>query len=403
MKFLIVSASKERADAFSIFTKRLIAEIPQLHFLKAKEGQRDSTVSFDVGPTLADQSPSVKSVGIQGQITGSRADVIIADDIEVPKNSQTALMRDRLMQLVEEFAAILKPLPDSRILFLGTPQSEFSIYNSLANTRGYPLRVWPARVPTQAKLGSYNGRLAPFVMEMIEAGVPAGTPVDPERFGEVELLEKEGRYARSGFALQFQLDTTLSDQERYPLRLADFMVLPLNKDVAPVQLVWGSGPDQVISHLPVVGLSGDRYHRPMHVSKDFSPYTGSVLYVDPSGRGKDETGYAVVKILNGVLFLTAVGGIRGGYEPAALAVLASTAKDHKVSRIIVESNFGDGMFTQLLKPVVNRIYPCTIEEDHSVGQKERRIIDVLEDRADRLPVPDSAHPHHCGEAGPAPR
>lgn len=378
LKFLIVSASKDRADAFSIFTKRLIMEIPQLHFLRPRDDQRNSTVSFDVGPAMADQSPSVKSVGIGGQITGSRADVIIADDVEVAKNSQTALMRDRLMQLVEEFAAILKPLPDSRIIYLGTPQTEFSVYNTLANQRGYPLRVWPARVPGPEKMASYHGRLAPYIDAMIEAGAKPGTPVDPERFGEEELLEKESKYARSGFALQFQLDTTLSDQERYPLRLADFMVLPLNKDVAPVQLVWGSGPDQQISHLPVVGLSGDRWHRPMHVSKDFSPYTGSVLYVDPSGRGKDETGYAVVKILNGVLFLTAVGGIRGGYTPEALTVLASTAKDHKVNLIVVESNFGDGMFTQLLKPVVNRVYPCTIEEDHSTGQKERRIIDILE-------------------------
>lgn len=102
------------------------------------------------------------------------------------------------------------------------------------------------------------------------------------------------------------------------------------------------------------------------------------MYIDPSGRGKDETGYAVVKILNGVLFLVAVGGLRGGYTPESLATLASVAKDHKVNLIVVESNFGDGMFTQLLKPVVNRVYACTIEEDHSVGQKERRIIDVLE-------------------------
>lgn len=378
LRFLIVSASKERADSFSIFTKRLIAEIPALHFLKAREGQRDSTVSFDVGPAGADQSPSVKSVGITGQITGSRADEIIADDVEIPKNSQTQLMRDRLMQLVEEFSAVLKPLPDARIIFLGTPQSEFSVYNSLADTRGYPLRIWPARIPVQSKLASYRGRLAPYVTEMIDAGMPAGTPVDPERFNDEQLLEKEAKYARSGFALQFMLDTTLSDQERYPLRLADFMVLALNPDVAPVQMVWGSGPDQQINHLPVVGLAGDRWHRPIHVSKDWSPYTGAVMYIDPSGRGKDETGYAVVKILNGILFWTASGGLKGGYTPETLAKLAAVAKEQKVNHIIVESNFGDGMFTHLLKPVVTRVYPCTIEEEHSTGQKERRIIDTLE-------------------------
>jgi len=378
LKFLVVSASKDRADAFSIFSRRLISEIPQLHFLKPGDGQRDSTVTFDVGPATADQSPSMKSVGITGQITGSRADEIIADDIEIPKNSQTQLMRDRLMTLVEEFSAVIKPLPDARILFLGTPQSEFSVYTALANQRGYTLRIWPARIPTLQKMESYAGNLAPYILQLIEDGGKPGDPVDPQRFNEEELLAREAKFARSGFALQFMLDTTLSDQERYPLRLSDFLVLSCNADVAPVQLVWGSGPDQVISHLPVVGLAGDRWHRPIHVSKDWAPYTGSVMYVDPSGRGKDETGYAVVKILNGMLYLTAVGGLKGGYEPETLAVLANVAKTQKVNLIIVESNFGDGMFTSLLKPVINRVYACTIEEDHSVGQKERRIIDVLE-------------------------
>lgn len=37
------------------------------------------------------------------------------------------------------------------------------------------------------------------------------------------------------------------------------------------------------------------------------------------------------------------------------------------------------MFTQLLKPVLVRMgYPCTVEEIHHSGQKEKRIIDTLE-------------------------
>lgn len=80
LKFLIVSASKERADANSIFIKKIIDILPFLHELKPKPEQRDSVISFDVGPATPDHSPSVKSVGITGQMTGSRADIIIADD-----------------------------------------------------------------------------------------------------------------------------------------------------------------------------------------------------------------------------------------------------------------------------------------------------------------------------------
>src|SRR5271166_6386538 len=93
LNILVVSASKDRADQFSIFTKRLIAEMPMLAHLRPKDEQRNSMISFDVGPARNSHAPSVKSVGITGQITGSRADVIIADDVEVPNNSMTDMMR----------------------------------------------------------------------------------------------------------------------------------------------------------------------------------------------------------------------------------------------------------------------------------------------------------------------
>jgi flagellin-like hook-associated protein FlgL len=88
-KILVISASKERADSFSTFTQRLIAELAGLEYLIPDSSQRNSKIAFDVGPAMASHSPSVKSVGITGQITGSRADLIVADDIEVLNNSGT--------------------------------------------------------------------------------------------------------------------------------------------------------------------------------------------------------------------------------------------------------------------------------------------------------------------------
>ena len=59
--------------------------------------------------------------------------------------------------------------------------------------------------------------------------------------------------------------------------------------------------------------------------------------------------------------------------------LATIAKTQKVNRILIENNFGDGMFTQLMKPELLRVnYSVTIEEVRSVKQKELRIIDILE-------------------------
>ncbi len=376
-RIMVVSAGLDRATQFSQFVKRLIGEMPLLEPLRPRDGQRTSMMAFDVGPASNSQSPSVKSVGITGQITGSRATRIIADDIEIPSNSDTVLKRDKLAELIKEFDAVL--VPGGTIDYLGTPQTEESIYYKRLPDRGYQVRVWPARVPDQQGVEKYGGFLAPMVLEMIERGAKARTPVDPKRFDEAELVERELSYGRSGFALQFQLDPILSDVERYPLKVRDFIVMAIaHGDLAPVKLQWGSSPDLVVNDLPVAGFTGDRWHRPFFLAKDWAPFQGAVMAIDPSGRGKDELGVAVVKMLNGNLYLTAAQGMTGGYSEGNLVKLAELARDQKVKHIVIEENFGGGMFAALFEPILARIYPCTIEEVHSSIQKEKRIIDTLE-------------------------
>ena len=151
LNILVISASKTRSDDFSTFTLRLIHEMEILSHLRPGPEQRESKVSFDVGPAQASHAPSVKSMGITGQITGSRADVIIADDIEVANNSDTQLKRDKLSEQIKEFDAILKPdSPVGRVIFLGTPQTEQSLYNILFSERGYVMRIWPAEYPLRS-------------------------------------------------------------------------------------------------------------------------------------------------------------------------------------------------------------------------------------------------------------
>ena len=83
-------------------------------------------------------------------------------------------------------------------------------------------------------------------------------------------------------------------------------------------------------------------------------------------------------MLNGYLYVRRCGGIAGGYSEEALKKLAVIAKEEQVNEIIVESNFGDGMFNQLFMPVLNKVHSVTMSEVRHNKQKERRIIDVLE-------------------------
>jgi len=375
LKFMVVSASKARADDFSTFTQRIIMELPICQHLVAKEGQRWSKIAFDVAPAKASGSPSVKSVGVTGQLTGSRADIIIADDVEVPNNSMTQMMREKLGETVKEFDAVLKP--NGKIIYLGTPQNEMSLYNALI-TRGYEMRVWPARYPTLDRAEkAYGGKLAPLLYESLQTNLEAvyGLPTDPKRFSDEDLLERELSYGRSGFALQFMLDTSLSDQDKYPLKISDLMIYSCDKDTAPEKMVYGIFKQ--LNELPNVALSGDRFYAPEDTIGR-QEYSGSVLAIDPSGRGSDETAYAVVKMLNGFLHVPAAGGIAGGYSNETLKSLAELAKEHKVNAVLIESNFGDGMFTELLKPHMLKTYPVSMEEVRHTKQKEARIIDTLE-------------------------
>ena len=377
LNILVVSASKNRADDFSTFTLKIIHDIPILQGLIPNENQRFSKIAFDVGPAPAAHAPSVKSLGISSQLTGSRADIIVADDIEVPNNSATQGMRDKLDEQVKEFEAIVKPLDSSRILFLGTPQCEDSIYNKLRD-RGYNARIWPSEYPQLSTLSSHYGDdLAPFINDNTTEETE-GTTTEPLRFSDLDLEERKMSYGRTGYALQFMLNPRLSDADRYPLKINDLIIMDVDVDVAPEKVMWTSDPTFADRDLPNVGLRADRYHRPLKTVGDMIPYTGSVLSIDPSGRGKDETGYAVVKMLNGQLYVPDAGGLRGGYDTQTLQQLVGIAKHNKVNQVVIESNFGDGMFMELIKPLFRTTYPVTIEEVRHNKQKELRIVDVME-------------------------
>jgi hypothetical protein len=370
-KIMVVSASKTRADDFAQFCLRLIREMKLLQCLDPdRDEQRSAANRFDVRPSIPDQSPSVKSVGIFGQLTGSRADLILADDVEVPNTAWTIGMREKLLHSVGEFNAILKP--GGEIMFLGTPQTEESIYNKL-RMRSYECRIWPARYPEKPE--KYGEALAPVIQTKCTS--LKGAPTDPDRFSDLDLLEREASYGRSQFTLQFQLDTTLSDLERFPLRLTDLVVMELD-DHAPQKVVWSSGAEYRISDLPAVGFSGDYYHRPAFIHGDWLEFQGCTMFIDPSGKGADETAYAIVAHLNGNLFVLEVGAFRQGYTESVLEGLAQAAKRRKVKLILLEDQFGQGMLESLLQPYLRKIYPCTVEPTRSNMQKERRIINALE-------------------------
>ena len=378
LKIMVVSANQQLADDISKFVKALIVDVPMLNFLapdRAKD-QRTSNISFDVGPARPDKSPSVKSVGITGQLTGSRAGLIISDDVEVPKNSMTHLMRERLAESVKEYDDVLMPGGD--VLYLGTPQVEQSLYNRLP-VRGYDIRIWPSEVPET--LTAYGPHLAPLITRLAEK-LPVHAPTDPSRFNEEVLLERKVAHGLGRYALQYMLDTSPANLEKHPLKLGDLIITDIGEQMAPVKMEWGGSDKLTIQDLPPGGFDGDVYHEPAWESNERSEFNGTVMAIDPSGMGADQTAWAVVRYHHSMLYLVGVGGYKDGFSENTLRALAAQAAKFKVNEVTMERNYGGGMFGQLLRPVMAKACKARVldpdECPWSAGMKEKRILDCLE-------------------------
>jgi hypothetical protein len=370
---LCVSAASTRSREFIRFTRRIL-EMPICQHLIPNEFDRDGADRFDCGAwTHVDKNPSVAAYGINAMITGTHVDLIICDDIETRNNSLTIDARDKLYSQCMEFESVLNP--GGRIVYLGTPQSVSSVYLRLA--KHYELRKWPARYPS---LDDQDGllNLSPTLLEKIQQGT--ATPGDstfPEKFSDLTLLEREAIMGPTEWQLQMMLNTRLSDALKYPLKAKDFIVYTTSGDMAPRNISWGTSMPMQI---PCAGLDGDRFYGPIYTDPVFETTSPKTMYVDPAGTGGDEIGIAIGSALNGFLYVQLATGIPGGHGEENMIKIARMALAFGVKRILVEPNYGDGMFTKTLMPHVLRICgQVAVEDDKRVtNTKEIRICDTLE-------------------------
>ena len=390
-RVLVVSAGGRQAGEVSTLIVRIMLQMDVLECLRPdrNNGDRTSTEAFDVHYTLkgVDKSPSVGCFGITGNTQGARATLLIADDVESSKNGLTAIQRENLLHLTKDFSSLVTG-EEARIIYLGTPQSIESIYNTLPS-RGFAVRIWTGRYPTSGQRDSYGDMLAPLLVRrltddpMLGMGggmlSDQGQPVDPLLCSEVLLQKKELDQGPSYFQLQYMLNTRLMDARRFPLKLDNILTMCLGGSFYPMTVVRGFGGSSLIQ------FSIDTFRfalsRPHEISQETGVLQGTVMYVDPAGGGRnaDETAYAVVGFLNGNCYVLAWGGVPGGYAVTGLEELAKIAKQYKVNRVIIEKNMGFGSFREIWSPLLKREHDCAIDDD-MVGpkQKELRIIDVLE-------------------------
>jgi hypothetical protein len=170
----------------------------------------------------------------------------------------------------------------------------------------------------------------------------------------------------------------MSDQDKFPLRFADLIVTPLGNECAE-RYSWSADPRYVIKDLQPVGLPGDRFYSPMFVAEGCVDYSETIVAVDPSGRGADETVAVVISQANGYIFFRDMKAFRDGYSDETLTSIVRLGKQYQASTFLVESNFSDGMICELLKRhMIQQQCSATVEEVRSTTRKEERILATLE-------------------------
>jgi hypothetical protein len=389
---LILSAGGTQAVEISTLIVRIIMNMTALACMRPDKmaGDRTSVEAFDVHHSLKgiDKSPSVACVGVDSNLQGKRADILVPDDVESTKNSATPVQRAKLLHLTKDFTSICS---NGRILWMGTPQTMESIYTTLP-ARGVTLRIWPGRYPTPEQMEHYGNNLAPIITQRL-ARDPSlgkgggmlgdqGQPIDPVLKDEASLQKTEMNQGTAYFQLQHMLNTVLMDSMRHPLKTERLVVLAPNS-VMPLEVV--RGPDLSYFVPKAVHDFSFNVARPLSVSQETGKFQSLWGYVDPAAGGVngDEIAYAIGGFLNGNVYLLSAGGLPGGYDLPTLERLAAVLSEYPLDGITIEKNMGHGAFAAVFSPVLRKAFAakngreCQILEELVSGQKELRIINIL--------------------------
>jgi len=405
-KVLIPSAGEAHPKKIVTLLRGWYRLVPFLQHLNPEADDIANSTQFHIQDASDDATQkSVTAIGIDGQLEGNRAHSIFPDDVETDKNTITLDSRMALDQRLGEFKDILYPdIPPSRggprdpteIVAVGTYHHEESVYMKMAE-RGYKFLTYPILYP---KPDEKVLNLAPILQRRLDSGqAKPGDPVFPHRFGPDEIIKRQSE-GRRRFFMQHMLVCDLGQRLHYPLKLSDLIVFACSRDSAPLEFNWGTlndaGRKNVIEDIPCYGFAGDRLHPPIRFSTEWAPFIGTKVWIDPAGRGRDQTAAAAISQLGAFLHLKGIKSLAGGSSLEDMHELALFCRKHNARDIYIESNadtldtyrplFESALRHVFLEPGDDPAFPdgykASLIRDskitHSTRQKEIRIIDAIE-------------------------
>ncbi|MGB1547118.1 MAG: phage terminase large subunit [Alphaproteobacteria bacterium] len=188
LRILVLAAEQELANKMVRNVKQIIERHPITRDLKPKRADQWAASQFTVNRRMRLRDPSMLGRGISANVTGSRADVVLCDDVEVPNTCDTVPKRIDLRTKLTEIDYVL--VPGGLQLYIGTPHTYYTIYANEAR---------PEADETQPFLDGFKRLELPLLDEQ-------GKSRWPQRFSKQKIAAIERRSGPAKFASQMLLE-----------------------------------------------------------------------------------------------------------------------------------------------------------------------------------------------------
>lgn len=332
LRFLILSADYNTSVKITNDLTGIVANHPLAAHLRGKEKMWRENKMWVAGSTDA-RTPSAFSVGIISNITGSRADFVIFDDVEVPKNVQSEKLRETLRQKMADTIHIL--VPGGKRLFVGTPHSYESIYPEVIDSGASSLKI--------PLLMNATGDF-PYIV---------GESSWPERFTNEEIAQRQLKsLSRANFLSQYQLIPQNANDSYFDVTLANVYRNEINCYSANHETLLTIGNKRMV---------------------------GCCCFWDPSlaKRSSDDSVLALVfKTGDGHIYVHRTIKLTGEAE-AQCKQVKDFCKEYFVPSVTVETNGVGGFLPAILRKELADETIAVLEKHTSVS-KAKKIIEAIE-------------------------
>jgi len=338
---LVLDADYTQATKMVSNVKRIIEKHPLTQDLKQQRADQWASDRFTIKRYITLRDPSMLAKGITSNITGSRADVIICDDVEVPNTCDTPDKREELRNRLAEMEFVL--VPDGTQLYVGTPHHYNTIY---------------ADVPRE-ELGEEQEFLQGFKRLKLPILNEKGESAWIERYSDAEIKRMKNASGPNRFASQMMLEPRNIAEGRLNPRLLKTYDLALDYTKELKTLFLGETKLVCASAFwdPAFGSAkGDHSVLAIVYSDEEGHYyLQHVEYIKPNAtREEDEA-------------------------TQQCAIVAQIAKTHYLPSLTVETN-GIGKFLpNMLRNALAKAHtPCAVNELHQSRNKDERILEAYD-------------------------